>query len=240
MRPASPRGSRPGAGRPPGSSRGTRRRTPRAPRPGGAAAATRWSSRHRGAHFPAPDLGRGEPVAVESHERVEHVEQDRRITRHRARRGRSQPSSARAARTAAIITASFARLSSTVRVLRPQSGSTQMRSAGRTEVPRRIRACTSCAGLHGVGVDVEHSQREVLGERVLLEHPQEVEGAVRDREVEVVHRQVEESRIDRLECAEARVDDVVGGQAVDRRDASPRRRTAARRAGPRARARRSG
>ena len=58
-------------------------------------------------------------------------------------------------------------------------------------------------------------EREVLGERVLLEHPQEIEGAVRDREVEVVHRQVEESRIDRLEGPEARVDDVVGGQPVD-------------------------
>ena len=128
---------------------------------------------------------------------------------------RAQPSSARAARTADIIAAELGPALLHGAGLEPAVG-VDPDAVGRQDggAPADPGADV-VGGLHGVRVDVEHAEREVLGERVLLEHRQEIEGAVRDREVEVVHRQVEEARVDRLEGAEARVDDVVGGEPVD-------------------------
>src|SRR5262249_6096595 len=109
---------------------------------GGGDAVEHWRQRP---DLPAPHRPARQAPPVESHEGVEHVEQDRGVPCHDGPGAWAQPSSERAARTANIIASSFARLSATVRVLSPQSGSTQIRSAGRTAVPRRIRLRTSLA-----------------------------------------------------------------------------------------------
>src|SRR5262249_1634134 len=80
--------------------------------------------------------------------------------------------------------------------------------------PTTDAALDLLGGLDQVAVDVQDAEGEVLRERILLEHGQEVEGAVGDGQVQVVDGEVEEPRVDGLECSEARVDDVVGGEPV--------------------------